>query len=605
MIVPKGLALMPARLSNSKVAVPKVVVAIFLFKLATMCICGLSTVIGTSRKIYPKITPMRSKSLKPRFQAGEPLLQHGKTRLWMLTGLIAIAVGGGVWWQMHRPSGDASTANPGAGGAANGANAASGAGGGSRRFGGGSGAQPVSVRVARKQDIRVMVNAIGSLAASNTAVVHVQVSGVLQSIQFQEGQQVRAGQMLAQIDPRAFAATAAQAEGALARDNAQLDNAKVDLARYKDLLSKDAAPKQQLDTQQALVRQIEGTVKVDQGALDSAKLQLSYTKVVAPISGRTGLKQADLGNVVQPSDANGIVSIAQTRPIALVFSIPASQVPLLQARLAAKQALPVQAWDKSGTKPLATGRVSTIDNAIDATTDSIKVKAMFPNSDDALFPNQSVGVRLQLDILKDALTVPQAAVQRGAQGFYIYVVEADGTVSTRIIKPGVVDGDWMAVEGSVAPGEKVVVDGVDRLRNGAKVEVIEPNFKGGAGGAGKWNGTKGAGKPGVDDKSASASEPSSAVSAAAASKGTAQATRPASGAAASGAAEKSNAEALAKDAPVKESPPGATADAAGEDRRAFFQSLSPEDREKLHNMSPDERKAWIAKMRSQRSGAAN
>jgi len=352
----------------------------------------------------------------------------------------------------------------------------------------------VSVRAARLQDIRVMVNAIGSLAASNTAVVHAQVSGVLQSIQFQEGQQVRAGQLLAQIDPRAFAASASQSEGALARDQAQLENARIDLARYQDLFAKDAGPKQQMDTQQALVHQLEGTVKVDQGALDNARLQLSYTKVLAPISGRVGLKQADLGNVVQPGDANGLVSIAQTRPIALVFAIPAAQVPLLQARLAARQALPVQAWDKSGTTQLATGRVSTMDNAIDVTTDTIKVKAVFPNTDDALFPNQSVGVRLQLDTLKQALTVPQAAVLRGTQGFYVYVVEADNTVSTRVLKPGVVDGDWMAVEGALKAGEQVVVDGVDRLRNGAKVEVIAPARTGGAGGD-KTGNSKRLGKP--------------------------------------------------------------------------------------------------------------
>jgi multidrug efflux system membrane fusion protein len=394
---------------------------------------------------------------------------------------------------------------------------------------------------------------------------------------------------LAQIDPRAFAATAAQAEGALARDSAQLENAKVDLARYKDLLAKDAAPKQQLDTQAALVRQLEGTVKVDQGALDSAKLQLSYTKVVAPISGRVGLKQADLGNVVQPSDTNGLVSIAQTRPIALVFAVPASQVPLLQARLAAKQPLTVQAWDKGGAKQLATGRVSTIDNAIDASTDTIKVKSVFPNADDALFPNQSVSVRLQLDTLKDALAVPQAAVLRGAQGFYVYVVEADNTVSSRVIKPGVVDGEWMAVEGAVQAGEKVVVDGVDRLRNGAKVEVIAPNFKGGgAGGGGKWHGAQGEGK------SSAASEPAPPGKAGAADKGGAEGSKAAksTGSAASG------------------TPPAADgSDADSERRRAFFQSLSPEEREKIKAMSPEERQAWREKMRAQREksggGAAN
>ncbi len=509
--------------------------------------------------------------------------QSGKASTWILASLVAVAATGTVWWQWHPRTADTSatgTTVPANGGPPGGG---SGAGGGSRRFGGGNGVQPVSVRTARQQDIRVTVNAIGSLSASNTAVVHAQVSGVLQSIRFQEGQQVKAGQLLAQIDPRAFAATATQAEGSLARDTAQLENARVDLARYKNLQALDAAPKQQLDTQAALVRQLEGTVKVDQGALDSAKLQLSYTKVVAPISGRVGLKQADLGNVVQPSDANGIVSIAQTRPIALVFAVPASQVPLLQAHLAAKQALTVQAWDKSGQKQLASGRVSTIDNAIDPATDTIKVKAIFPNADDALFPNQSVSVRLQLDTLKDALTVPQAAVLRGAQGFYVYVVETDNTVSTRVITPGVVDGDWMAVEGAVQPGEKVVVDGVDRLRNGAKVEVITPNFKGGGTGGGKWGG-----KPGANAKSGAASEPVGAGHV----KSGAQNDQP------TAATQKPTAGAM-QDAPTN------SADADSERRKAFFQSLSPQEREKLKAMSPEERQAWREKMRQQRGGTAN
>ncbi|NVO06048.1 MAG: efflux RND transporter periplasmic adaptor subunit [Rhodoferax sp.] len=526
-------------------------------------------------------------------------IPSGKAALWLLAGLVAMAAAGGAWWQWRPRASDPGAAGasaPGAGGP--------GAAGGGRRFGGGAGGvQPVSVRPARQQDVRVMVNAIGSLTASNTAVVRAQVSGVLQRIQFQEGQQVKAGQLLAQIDPRAFAASASQAEGALARDSAQLENAKVDLARYKDLLAKDAAPKQQLDTQAALVRQLEGTVKVDQGALDSAKLQLSYTQVLAPISGRVGLKQVDLGNVVQPSDANGLVSIAQTRPIALVFAIPASQVPLLQALLAAKQVLPVQAWDKSGTRQLATGRVATIDNAIDAATDTIKVKALFPNIDDALFPNQSVGVRLQLDTLKDVLAVPQAAVLRGTQGFYVYVVEADNTVSTRVVKPGAVDGEWMAVEGAVQPDEKVVIDGVDRLRNGAKVEVIVPNARGGnsGGGAGKWNSK-------ADGKSGSASEPASAASGAAkaaSAAGKSESGKPAAGdigkpgTAPDGAAKQS------ANTPTRQAPAaaeGAAPDAAANDRRAFFQSLSQEERDKLRAMDPDERRALIEKLRAQKSG---
>ncbi len=409
------------------------------------------------------------------------------------SGLILASVAGVAalgWWQYQTHTGQGASAPAASAGA--GGPGAGGAGG--KRFGGGSGSgsQPVSVQEVRRQDMRVSVSAIGSLAAANTAIVRTQVSGTLQSIQFREGQQVKAGQLLAQIDPRSFQAQVSQAEGALARDAAQLENARIDLTRYQDLFSKDAIPRQQLDTQQALVRQLEGSVHMDRGALDSAQLQLSYTRVVAPISGRVGLKQADLGNVVQPADANGIVSIAQTRPIALVFSVPAALVPLINGKLHTNQALTVQALAKGSDSALASGRVLSIDNAIDASTDTIKVKALFPNTDDALFPNQSVGVRLQLDTQKNMLAVPQAAVLRGAQGFYIYVVKDDNSVATQVVQPGVVDGSWMAVSGDLQEGQKVVVDGVDRLRNGAKVEIITPDRRAGSGkGGGKGYGRHG------------------------------------------------------------------------------------------------------------------
>lgn len=371
----------------------------------------------------------------------------------LLLVVLLIAAGAGLWaWSSRAPADDAAGA------------AASGHHGGP--------AQAVSAAPVRRQDVRVMVAAIGSMAASNTAVVRAQVSGVLQSLNFREGQQVEAGQPIAQIDPRAFAAAAQQADGALARDKAQLAGAQVDLLRYRDLLSKDAIPKQQLDTQEALVHQLEGTTQVDEAALATARLQLTYAKVVAPISGRAGLKQADLGNLVQPGDPNGIVSITQTRPITLTFAVPAVHVTALMQQLRGKQAIPVEVWDSAGRQRLAVGRVDTLDNAIDASTDTIRVKALFANDDDALFPNQAVSVRLQLDVLKDALVVPQAAVQRGAKGFYVYALGADQTVSVRPVVQGAVDGDQVAVTGPLEAGEQVVVDGVDRLHEGSKVDVI-------------------------------------------------------------------------------------------------------------------------------------
>lgn len=410
--------------------------------------------------------------------------QFGSATLWVLALALLLAVGAGGlgWWKAHVGNAAGGAARPAASAPGGGQRGAPGSGSGGRRFGGANAVQPVSVQPARRQDIRVTVNAIGSIAASNTATVRAQVSGVLQRLAFKEGQQVKVGQLLAQIDPRAFQATLAQAEGALARDTAQWDGARVDLARYRDLLAKDAIPKQQLDTQVALVGQLEGTVKADQAAVDGARLQLSYTHVTAPIAGRVGLKQVDLGNVVQPADASGIVIITQTRPIAMVFSVPSANVPLITAKLRKGEVIPVQALDRNGRTPMAVGQVATLDNAIDPSTDTIKVKALFANADDALFPNQAVGVSLQLDTLSDVLAVPQAAVLRGSQGFYVYVVNDDSSVSTRVVKPGAVDGNWMAVEGALQADEKVVVDGTDRLREGAKVEVIaaDPKQRAGA-----------------------------------------------------------------------------------------------------------------------------
>lgn len=392
-------------------------------------------------------------------------VSRGRIGPWLLVALVAAMAGGLWWWHRDTP---ASTALHGA--AASGS--ASGVSGG-RRFAGAGAAQPVSVGEVRRQDVNVSVSAIGTFAASNTAVVHAQVSAVVQSLSFRDGQTVQAGQLLAQLDPRAFQATLAQAEGVLARDRAQLDGARTDLARYRDLLARDAIPKQQLDTQATLVAQLEGTVKADQGAVDNARLQLSYTRVTAPIAGRAGLKQVDLGNVAGPNDANGVVSIAQTRPIALTFAVPAARLELLRQRLHDKAPLTVQALERGSRSVLAEGQVAALDNAIDPSTDTLRVKALFPNADDALFPNQAVNVRLKLDTLHDALAVPQPAVLRGVQGFYVYLARRDGTVTARPVKPGPEDGGWVAVEGDLQPGDRVVIDGTDRLREGAKVEVID------------------------------------------------------------------------------------------------------------------------------------
>lgn len=355
-----------------------------------------------------------------------------------------------------------------------------------KRFGAGSRSLPVSVGQARTQDLRVVLPAIGTMAALNTAVVRTRVDGILQTLHFKEGQAVKAGALLAEIDPRPFEVALAQAQGQLARDQAQLRNARTDLARYQDLLAKDSIAQQQVDTQAALVQQLQGQVQADQAAVDAAKLQLTFTKVQAPISGQLGLKQADLGSLVRSSDANGLVSITQTQPIALVFAVPDLHLAAIQDALRAKRPLVVEAWDREQKTKLGEGRVTSTDNAIDSATATLKLKAEFANADGRLFPNQFVQVRLQLNTLRDVLTVPATAVQRGARGSFVYKVQDDGSVSLRPVRVGASEGDWVAVQGELAAGDTLVTDGADRLRDGAKVEVITPRSPGnGATGGGR------------------------------------------------------------------------------------------------------------------------
>ena len=340
--------------------------------------------------------------------------------------------------------------------------------------GGGSKNTPVSAVEVRQMDVRLGVDALGTLTALNTAVVRAKVDGELKAVRFLEGQWVQAGQLLAEIDARPYEALLNQAQGQLARDAAQLKNAQLDLQRYQDLLSKDAIARQQVETQAALVGQLQGTVQVDQAQVDAARLQLSYTKVTAPISGRLGLKQSELGSLVRASDPNGLVSITQTQPMAVVFAVPEAHVPLIMRKLKAGQALPVQAWDRDRQNRLAQGRVSTTDNAIDVATGTLKLKATLDNKEGLLFPNQFAQIRLELDTLKNALVVPTQAIQRGAQGTFVCVVQADNTIRLQNVQLLAVDGDMQAVLGDLKVGEQVVTDGADRLRKGSTVEVVKP-----------------------------------------------------------------------------------------------------------------------------------
>jgi multidrug efflux system membrane fusion protein len=343
--------------------------------------------------------------------------------------------------------------------------------------GGGAGfrrAIPVVATPAARADVDVELGALGSVTPLATVTVRSRVDGQLMKVLFREGQVVRAGELLAEIDSRPFQVQLAQAEGQLARDEALLQNARTDLERYRVLLRQDAIAAQQLDAQQALVRQTEASVKIDRAAIDSARLQLTYCRITAPIGGRLGLRQVDVGNMVHASDANGLVIITQLQPIAVVFAIPEDSLPAVLKKLHAGDNLPAAVYDRAGRTRLARGTLLTVDNQIDPATGTVKLKAQFANADGALFPSQFVNVKLRVDVKKDATVVPGAAVQRGTPGTFVYAVDPEKkTVSVRKVRLGPEQGDRVAVEQGVTPGTLVVVDGADKLREGAAVELVK------------------------------------------------------------------------------------------------------------------------------------
>jgi membrane fusion protein, multidrug efflux system len=327
----------------------------------------------------------------------------------------------------------------------------------------------VVATAARQGNMGVYLTGLGSVTASNTVTVRTRVDGQLIKVAFQEGQLVRKGDLLAEIDPLPFQMQLAQAEGQLARDVALLKNARVDLERYKVLLAQDSVAKQQLDTQIATVNQYEGVIKSSQAQVDNVKLLLFYTRITAPLSGRIGLRLVDEGNMVHASDQNGLAVIMQIQPIAVLFNLPADNLPQVVSRMRSGPPLVVEAYDRSLTKKLATGTLQTIDNQIDANTGTIRCKAIFPNDDSSLFPNQFVNARLLLDMQKDVSIVPAAAVQRTAQATFIYVVKDDSTLEVRNVVLGPSEGNEVALQSGIAPGEVVVIEGVDRLQRGTKV----------------------------------------------------------------------------------------------------------------------------------------
>src|SRR3989442_1785312 len=380
-------------------------------------------------------------------------------RIWLVVLIVVAIIAGGVAWTVLR----APTNAP----------AAKGRGG----FDPNARSLPVVAAPARKGSIDVHIDALGTVTPRNMVVVHSRVDGQLLGVGFREGQEVKKGEMLAQIDPRPFEVQLTQALGQMARDQAQLKNAQVDLERYRTLLTQDSISKQQVDTQEALVRQYQGAVQSDQGAIDNAKLQITYARIVAPISGRVGLRQVDPGNMVHASDSNGLVTITQVQPITVIYPVPEDNVPRIVKRVQSGQEVAVEAFDRSGKNKLATGRLLTFDNQIDTATGTVKLKAEFPNQNAALFPNQFVNVRMAVETRQDVTLVPSAAIQRGAPGTFVFLVKQDQSVAMTPVKLGAIQGENAEVQSGLDPGNLVVVDGTAKLRDRSKEELVDPTAR--------------------------------------------------------------------------------------------------------------------------------
>jgi multidrug efflux system membrane fusion protein len=389
-----------------------------------------------------------------------------KRRTWLVLVIAILAVGGlgTIWYVNHSgPPIDQSRGGRRGGG-----------GGGGGRFGGQNGPLPVIVQAAAKGDIDVYLDGLGTVTPLATVTLRTQINGLLMQVAFQEGQMVNKGDLLAVIDPRPYQVALEQAQGQQIQAQAQLAEAEADLDRYTKLSEQDSIAKQQVDAQRALVDQDRGLVQTDQAAIDSAKLNLSYCHVTAPVSGRVGLRQVDAGNYVTPGDSNGLVVLTQVKPITVIFTLPEDNVPDVAARLHAGAAIPVEAFDRTESRKLATGTLTTIDNLIDTTTGTFKLRATFANDDETLFPSQFVNVHMLLDVEKDVLVIPSSGVERGSQGTYVYLVKDDSTVTARAVTLGKSEDERVEVTSGLAPGDRIVVDGADKLKEGMDVIVQEP-----------------------------------------------------------------------------------------------------------------------------------
>jgi multidrug efflux system membrane fusion protein len=392
-----------------------------------------------------RVVPPPGASPPPRRSRLRPLL-------WLL--LLLIVVGAIVWWviqhQQASNTGRVTTGGP----------------------------LPVGTATVIQGNMPVIDNQLGTVTPLATVTVQTQINGQLIQVGFQEGQMVKQGDFLAQIDPRPYEVALEQAQGTLAKDQASLADAELDLARYTKLVAQNSLASQQLDTQRALVQQDKGQVITDQAAVDTQKLNLVYCHIIAPVGGRVGLRQVDPGNYIQTSTASGIVVITQLQPISVIFTLPEDSLPAVLAKTNAGTTLQATAYDRSGATKIATGQLATIDNQIDPTTGTLKLRANFPNTDLSLFPNQFVNIQLQVDTLQNVALVPSSAIQRGAPGTFVYLIKTDpttkaSTVSIQVVTLGPDNGEQVAITKGLSPGQIIVTDGADRLKDGATVTIVQ------------------------------------------------------------------------------------------------------------------------------------